>query len=75
MSGKLHTYTCSLTWTGNESGGTTSYRAYARDHVLSGPGKPDLPCSSDPAFRSDASRYNPEEMALSSTMVPMGSSG
>src|SRR5215467_13286796 len=41
-----------------------SYRAYGRDHVLSGPGKPDLPCSSDPAFRGDASRYNPEELLV-----------
>src|SRR5262245_61616148 len=43
-----------------------SYWAYGRDHVLSGPGKPDLPCSSDPAFRGDASRYNPEELLVGS---------
>jgi organic hydroperoxide reductase OsmC/OhrA len=34
--------------------------------VLSGPGKPDLPGSSDPAFRGDASRYNPEELLVGS---------
>jgi organic hydroperoxide reductase OsmC/OhrA len=66
MSGKLHTYTCSLTWTGNRGEGTKSYRAYARDHVLSGPGKPDPAGSSDPAFRGDASRYNPEELLVGS---------
>jgi organic hydroperoxide reductase OsmC/OhrA len=66
MSGKRHTYTCSLTWTGNRGEGTTSYGAYARDHVLSGPGKPDLAGSSDPAFRGDAARYNPEELLVGS---------
>jgi organic hydroperoxide reductase OsmC/OhrA len=66
MGGKLHTYTCSLTWTGNRGAGTASYTAYSRDHVLSGAGKPDLLGSSDPAFRGDASRYNPEEMLVAS---------
>jgi organic hydroperoxide reductase OsmC/OhrA len=64
MSGKTHTYTCAVTWTGNTGKGTTSYTAYSRDHVISGPGKPDLPGSSDPAFRGDRGRYNPEEMLV-----------
>ena len=70
MGGTLHTDTCSLTWTGNRGVGTasykTSYKSYARDYVLSGAGKPDLPGSSDPAFRGDATRYNPEEMLVAS---------
>lgn len=66
MSGKTHTYRCDLTWTGNTGHGTASYRGYARDHVFSAPGKPDLPGSSDPAFRGDASRYNPEELLVAS---------
>ena len=53
MSGKTHTYTCSTTWTGNTGKGTASYKAYSRDHVYSAPGKPDLPGSSDPAFRGE----------------------
>jgi organic hydroperoxide reductase OsmC/OhrA len=64
MSGKTHSYTCSLTWTGNTGQGTSSYRAYKRDHVFAAPGKPDLPGSSDPAFLGDASRYNPEELLV-----------
>jgi organic hydroperoxide reductase OsmC/OhrA len=64
LSGKTHTYTCDLTWTGNTGTGTSSYTAYARDHVFSGAGKPDLPGSSDPAFRGDAARYNPEELLV-----------
>ena len=66
MSGKTHTYTCALTWTGNSGTGTSSYTAYSRDHVFSLPGKPDLPGSSDPAFRGDARRYNPEELLVAS---------
>jgi organic hydroperoxide reductase OsmC/OhrA len=66
MSGKTHTYTCTLDWTGNTGQGTASYRAYARDHVFAAPGKPDLPGSSDPAFRGDKTRYNPEELLVAS---------
>jgi organic hydroperoxide reductase OsmC/OhrA len=46
--------------------GRASYKSYARDYVLSGAGKPHLPGSSDPAFRGDATRYNPEEMLVGS---------
>jgi organic hydroperoxide reductase OsmC/OhrA len=66
VSGKLHTYTSPLTWTGNRGAGTASYQAYARDHVISGAGKSDLPGSSDPAFRGDPFRYNPEELSVAS---------
>jgi organic hydroperoxide reductase OsmC/OhrA len=64
MSGKAHTYTSHLTWTGNLGSGTSGYKAYARDHVFRAPGKPDLPGSSDPAFRGDSHRYNPEELLV-----------
>ena len=66
MSGRTHTYTCSVTWTGNTGTGTSGYQAYSRDHVIAGPGKPELPGSSDPAFRGDARRYSPEELLLAS---------
>jgi organic hydroperoxide reductase OsmC/OhrA len=64
MSAKTHTYTCTTTWTGNTGQGTADYTAYRRDHVYSSPGKPDVLGSSDPAFRGDASRYNPEELLV-----------
>lgn len=66
MSGKTHTYTCALSWTGNTGRGTADYKAYSRNHVFTSPGKPDLPGSSDPAFRGDKSRYNPEELLVAS---------
>jgi organic hydroperoxide reductase OsmC/OhrA len=64
LTGKTHTYTLTMTWTGNTGQGTTTYNSYARDHVYSAPGKPDLPGSSDPTFRGDATRYNPEELLV-----------
>lgn len=47
--------------------GTSSYRSYSRDHEIAGDGKADpIRCSSDPAFRGDRSRYNPEELLVAS---------
>lgn len=61
-----HEYTTDLAWTGNRGEGTSSYRAYDRAHEINVPGKPVLPGSSDPHFRGDASRYNPEELLVAS---------
>jgi len=61
-----HKYSATITWTGNQGTGTSSYRAYNRNHVINIEGKPEIPGSSDPSFRGDASRYNPEEMLLAS---------
>ncbi|HVL23140.1 MAG TPA: OsmC family protein [Thermomicrobiales bacterium] len=66
MSGKAHTYPVTVTWTGNTGEGTTTYRAYRRDHEISVDGKPVIPASSDPAFRGDPARYNPEELFVAS---------
>ncbi len=63
---KQHTYATRTEWTGNLGEGTGSYRAYSRDHVISAAGRPDLAGSSDPAFRGDASRWNPEDMLVAS---------
>lgn len=60
-----HRYSARVEWTGAREHGTTSYRAYGRDHRVSIAGKPDLRGSSDPAFRGDADRHNPEELLLS----------
>lgn len=63
----LHHYTTTIHWTGNTGTGTSSYRAYERSHELSARQKQvAVPMSSDPAFRGDASRYNPEEMLVAS---------
>jgi organic hydroperoxide reductase OsmC/OhrA len=53
-------------WTGDLGTGTSGYRAYKRDHEISAAGKPVIPASSDPDFRGDPSRYNPEELLVAS---------
>ncbi len=62
MPGKEHRYPVTIAWTGNTGAGTTTYRAYSRDHEIRVDGKPVILASSDPAFRGDPSRYNPEEL-------------
>lgn len=66
MKEKLHHYTSRLVWTGNKGEGTASYKAYDRDHVLSVNNKPEIPGSSDPSFRGNPERYNPEELLVAS---------
>ena len=63
---RTHSYQTSVEWTGNLGQGTADYRAYSRDHVVSAPGRPELAGSSDPAFRGDATRYNPEDLLVAS---------
>jgi organic hydroperoxide reductase OsmC/OhrA len=61
-----HSYAVNLKWTGNLGHGTSSYRAFSRDHEIVANGKPVLQGSSDPAFRGDPARYNPEDLLVAS---------
>jgi len=62
---RLHRYAIRTRWTGNQGTGTSAYTAYSRDHELSGAAKElFIPGSSDPAFRGNPSRYNPEELLV-----------
>jgi organic hydroperoxide reductase OsmC/OhrA len=64
---KRHRYTTEVHWTGNDGIGTSAYNGYRRDHEIAGPGKSVvIPGSSDPHFRGDGSRYNPEELLVAS---------
>lgn len=63
---KRHNYHLAVEWTGNDGAGTANYRSYRRDHVVSAGAKPPIAASSDPAFRGDAARYNPEELLVAS---------
>lgn len=63
---KQHHYTIKTEWTGNLGKGTQSYQSYSRDHKISADGKQVvIPGASDPAFKGDKSRYNPEELLVS----------
>lgn len=63
---KQHRYHVTVTWTGNTGSGTSGYRAYERAHIISAAGKSDIPGSSDPSFRGDCARWNPEELFIAS---------
>lgn len=63
---KAHQYNLSLAWTGNSGSGTKDYRSYERSYSISIDGKKEIQGSSDPAFRGDKSKYNPEELLLAS---------
>lgn len=58
---KEHHYLATITWTGNRGTGTSGYTAYDRDHTIAVAGKPEILGSSDPAFRGNNSRHNPED--------------
>ena len=59
-----HRYEVGVVWTGNSGSGTAGYRSYSRNHEISIAGKPAISASSDPAFRGDRDRYNPEELLV-----------
>ena len=58
--GKQHHYSVTVRWTGNTGTGTSGYRSYERAHAISAEGKPAIGASSDPVFRGDRTRWNPE---------------
>jgi organic hydroperoxide reductase OsmC/OhrA len=61
-----HNYSVTTNWTGTDGYGTRDYRSYRRDHVITSGLKPEIPGSSDPAFRGNPERYNPEELLVAS---------
>jgi len=62
---RTHHYAVTNRWTGNLGTGTSHYRAYSRNHELSNPAKSaPIAGSSDPLFRGDRERYNPEELLV-----------
>jgi organic hydroperoxide reductase OsmC/OhrA len=61
---RLHRYRASIAWTGNLGSGTSGYAAYSRDHEARAGAKPAIAGSSDPLFRGDAARWNPEELLI-----------
>ena len=62
--GREHRYSVTVTWTGNTGTGTSTYRSYERAHEISAEGKPAIGASSDPVFRGDRTRWNPEELLV-----------
>jgi organic hydroperoxide reductase OsmC/OhrA len=63
---KEHYYSLEIEWTGNTGNGTKNYKTYERSHELRKENKVDIGLSSDPAFRGDNTKYNPEELLVAS---------
>jgi organic hydroperoxide reductase OsmC/OhrA len=61
---RQHKYTINMKWTGNNGTGTSHYRAYERSHLIIAENKSEIQGSSDPAFRGDDTKYNPEELLV-----------
>lgn len=61
---KEHKYSTTVRWTGNQGAGTSNYKAFERSYSISTINKPDIFGSSDPAFRGDKTKYNPEEFLV-----------
>jgi len=63
---KEHQYQTMLKWTGNSGVGTTGYKSYERSYTIKTGDKPEILGSSDPAFRGDSHKYNPEDLLVAS---------
>ena len=63
---KEHKYSATIKWTGNKGTGTDNYRNYERSHDIIIANKKDILGSSDPAFRGNKTKHNPEDLLLSS---------
>ncbi|HWY38194.1 MAG TPA: OsmC family protein [Bacteroidia bacterium] len=66
---KEHHYKANVTWTGNKGEGTKDYKAYERNYTISIENKPDMYGSADTPFRGDGTKYNPEDLLLTSLSV------
>ncbi len=63
---KQHHYKATIQWTGNKGSGTDNYRNFERSHQITIENKPAIAGSSDPAFRGDKTKHNPEDLLVSS---------
>lgn len=61
-----HRYHLAIKWTGNKGPGTKNYTSYDRSHTIQAGDKPIIIGSSDPSFRGDGKKYNPEELFIAS---------
>jgi organic hydroperoxide reductase OsmC/OhrA len=61
-----HDYSLIVKWTGNTGTGTSNYKGFERSHSIIVAEKDEIFGSSDPAFRGDKTKHNPEELLLAS---------
>jgi organic hydroperoxide reductase OsmC/OhrA len=63
---RTHHYKTTIKWTGNTGTGTSGYKEFERSHSILVDNKVEILGSSDPAFRGDSTKHNPEELLVSS---------
>jgi len=63
---KIRKYNATIKWTGANNIGTKSYTSYERSYDVKFVNKKVIEGSSDPAFRGDDTKLNPEEMLVAS---------
>ena len=63
---KEHKYNSKIEWTGNNGSGTINYKDYERSYDIIIENKPIIKGSSDPAFRGETDKHNPEDLLVSS---------
>lgn len=60
----IHNYKLAVKWTGNQGTGTSNYKDFERSYHILIENKVDIIGSSDPEFRGDRTKHNPEELLL-----------
>lgn len=64
--GPEHHYETTIEWLGNRGTGTSGYREYGRELLLSADGKHSIDGSADRTFHGNADRWNPEDLLVAS---------
>ena len=59
-----HSYAVRVQWQGNLGTGTSGYRDYGRDLLITAEGNEPIEGSADKPFRGTPERWNPEELLL-----------
>jgi len=59
-----HHYATNIEWAGNRGTGTSGYKDYGRETVITATGKQPIDGSADRVFHGNADRWNPEELLL-----------
>ncbi len=62
--GNDHHYATTIEWLGNRGTGTSGYRDYGREVLLTADGKHPIEGSADRTFHGNPDRWNPEDMLL-----------
>ena len=63
---KIHRYEVRTLWSAGAEGAPKNYDSFSRAHRIEIDGKPAIEATSDPAFRGDPAKHNPEDLLVAS---------